>query len=537
MQVKNIPLADIATSPLNPRKTFDEESLNELAENIKENGLIQPITLRKTEKGNEKKYEIVCGERRYRASIIAGLSEIPSIVRTDLDDKQAFAAMIIENLQRKDVDPIEEAAAFSQLFYGKIMMVKEIAKILGKSSSYVTSRINLANIHPDYVSLLHDGRLYVNNLLEICKLSKEQQETLFNERFTPECIARWKRKYLTIDELKEWIDESVMVYLDTARFSLLDETFSCGKNCEGCPLNTKNKPDEYTEERVRCMNPPCFKKKTMEQIFREAKVSGVPCVYRGNGNEDIIKAAMGEGIFLKDYTKISYVLPPEEPKEENFTDKEVYRTRKQNYDRVKNVFDSNISDGTVESVFEICFSGKLSGEEKFAYHIPNEAKDDDIPSVIETQKKISEAKQNICQYAEQAKSDITEGCRKALAASDYSNDNSIMTAEETKIFHAVMMKFIPQSFKKKLGIEWSNDEVSYAKNSDIINKNRNAIKREFIKTILSEKSVCLSHDLAGMLSELMEAEYQTSYEKIKDEALQKCEKKTSAMEAYIQKLK
>ena len=159
MQVKTISLADICPSSLNPRKTFDQESLKELAENIKENGLIQPITIRKAPKESGKKYEIVCGERRYRASLLAGLEEIQAIVRTDLDDKQAFAAMIIENLQRKDVDPIEEAAAFSKLTKDKTMKVKEIAKMLGKSSSYVISRINLSNITQDYIDLMRNGTL------------------------------------------------------------------------------------------------------------------------------------------------------------------------------------------------------------------------------------------------------------------------------------------------------------------------------------------------------------------------------------------
>ena len=298
MQVKTISLADICPSSLNPRKTFDQESLKELAENIKENGLIQPITIRKAPKESGKKYEIVCGERRYRASLLAGLEEIQAIVRTDLDDKQAFAAMIIENLQRKDVDPIEEAAAFSKLTKDKTMKVKEIAKMLGKSSSYVISRINLSNITQGYIDLMRNGTLYLVHLLDICKLTKEQQETLFTEKFAPECIERWTRKILPMDVLHEWIDECVMKYLDTARFSLLDESFSCGKNCEGCPLNTKNKPEEYNESRDRCMNPSCFNKKTQEFIFREAKQSGLPCIYKGQDCEEFIKAAHDAGIEL-----------------------------------------------------------------------------------------------------------------------------------------------------------------------------------------------------------------------------------------------
>ncbi len=537
MQVKTIPLADICPSSLNPRKTFDQESLNELANNIKENGLIQPITIRKTPKESGKKYEIVCGERRYRASLLAGMEEIQAIVRTDLDDKQAFAAMIIENLQRKDVDPIEEAAAFSKLTQDKTMKVKEIAKMLGKSSSYVISRINLSNITQGYIDLMRDGTLYLVHLLDICKLTKEQQETLFMEKFAPECIARWTKKILPMDVLHEWIDECVMKYLDTARFSLLDESFSCGKNCEGCPLNTKNKPEEYNENRCRCMNPSCFNKKTMELVFREAKQSGLTCVYKGEGCEDFIKEAASVGIKLKDYTKRNYVYLPLEPDKTKFSDEENYRIRKESYDKVKAVFDSNLNDGTTEKVYEVCFCGKLSGEIKYTYNVPDGASDQEVKDAIDTKAKISESKQMITRYKEQAKYEIIEGYRDTLAKSEYSKLNTPLSADENKIFHAVLMKFIPQSFKKEIGIEWENNETSFKKNIAIIEKYRNSIKREFVKSILSEKTVCYSHDLAGMLGMLMEKQFPTDLDEITKKANEACDKKTTEMEKYIETLK
>lgn len=534
MQVKEIMLADICPSTLNPRKTFDQESLNELSQNIKENGLVQPITVRKAPKESGKKYEIVCGERRFRASGIAGLETIQAIVRTDLDDKKAFAAMIIENLQRKDVDPMEEAAAFSKLYNDKTMKVKEIAKMLGKSTSYVISRINLANIIPGFVKLMQDGTLYLVHLLDICKLTKEQQETLFNAKFTPECIERWVRKILPMDVLHSWIDECVMKYLDTARFSLLDESFSCGKNCEGCPLNTKNKPEEYNEKRDRCMNPTCFNKKTQEYIFREAKQSGLPCVFKGQNCEEIIKAAKEFGLDLQDYTKRCYVYLPMEPDKEKFTDMNAYKARKESFDKVMAVFESNLKDGTTEKVYEVCYAGKLSGEFKYSYSVP-EGKDEKEATDIKT--KISEGKQMIARYKEQAKQEIIEEQRNTLGKSDYSKLNTALSAEETKIFHAVMMKFIPQSFKKELGIEWSNDDTSFKKNVAIIEKNRNAIKREFVKSVLSEKSVCYSHDLAGMLGMLMETQFPTDFAEIAKKADETCEKKTAEMQKYIEELK
>ncbi|MBR1526948.1 MAG: ParB/RepB/Spo0J family partition protein, partial [Prevotella sp.] len=308
MQVRNIPLTDICPSNLNPRKTFDQESLNELAENIKENGLIQPITVRKLPKGSDHKFEIVCGERRYRAVTIAGMEEIPCVVR-ELDDKQAFAAMIIENLQRKDVDPMEEAAAFSKLYTDGTMKIAEIAKMLGKSSSFVTSRIQLNNIIPEFEALMRNGTLYLVHLLEICKLTQDQQKVLYDNCFSEACIARWTQKILKLEILHEMIDEHVMNFLDTAQFSLADSSFACGKDCEGCPFNTKNKPESYKDSaRPRCMNAVCFKQKVQEYIFRTAKALDIPIVYQGSKDDAIVQAAEAYGLKLTDMTNRSYVI-------------------------------------------------------------------------------------------------------------------------------------------------------------------------------------------------------------------------------------
>ena len=145
-EVRRIPLKDIVPSSNNPRKTFNADELNELAESIKENGLLQPITVRpiKTEEDGSEfaKFEIVCGERRYRATLLTGSEEIDCIVK-ELDDKQALTAMIFENMQRKDVDPMEEANAIDRLVNEFSVDVTQVAKMLGKSETFVRSRLRL----------------------------------------------------------------------------------------------------------------------------------------------------------------------------------------------------------------------------------------------------------------------------------------------------------------------------------------------------------------------------------------------------------
>ena len=226
-----------------------------------------------------------------------------------------------------------------------------------------------------------------------------------------------------------------------------------------------------------------------------------------------------------------------EPDKTKFTDDENYRVRKESYDKFKAVFDSNLADGTTEKVYEVCFFGKMSGEIKYAYMVPEGATGEEAKAAINTKEKISEGKQMIQRYKEQARQEIIEGYRQTLAKSEYSKLNTPLSGDENKIFHAVLMKFIPQAFKKEIGLEWENSETSFRKNTDIIEKNRNSIKREFVKSILSERSVCYSHDLAGMLGSLMENQFPDDLGEITKKAMDTCDKKTSEMEKYINTLK
>lgn len=535
IQVKNIQVSDICPSELNPRKTFDQESLAELAQNIKSNGLVQPITIRKRPKGSETKYEIVCGERRYRAVCLNGDAEIQCIIK-ELDDKQAFAAMIIENLQRKDVDPIEEAAAIAKLWdNGATMKVAEIAKLLGKSSSYVVGRIQLNNIIPEFIQLMRDGTLYLVHLLDICKLTAEQQKILFDECFSPACIARWTQKILKLEILHAMIDEHVMKFLDTAKFDIKDCSFSCGHDCEGCPLNTKNKPESFKDaNRPRCMSSKCFTTKTMEFILRTAKESGLTLVYQGEGNEEWIEAAKAAGLTLINADDRQYVMMPVEPDKSKFSDAECYEKRMRAYHHAKAIFDSNVEDGLVEQVYEVCFDGKLSGEYKWTFSAPE---DNETPKEsLSKKKQIVKLKDSILKCDEQEHDELIDEKRKMLAASSYSTMNTTLSAEEQKVFHAIMMKRLPYEFKKSLGIEWANTEDAFKKNAKLIEDNRNAIKREFIRATLSEKSVCYSHDLAGMLIALL-ADGFSGVEELEDKVSSKYDKMRQNYKEKIEELK
>ena len=152
--VRYIKTFDIMPNENQPRKTFDEEKLQDLANSILEHGVIQPIILRK--KG--KSYEIVAGERRWRAAIKAGLTEVPCLVR-ELDEEQNMLIAIIENMQREDLNPIEEAEGISRMVETFGMTQDAVSKSLGKSRPYITNSLRLLKL-PDYVrELVSEGKL------------------------------------------------------------------------------------------------------------------------------------------------------------------------------------------------------------------------------------------------------------------------------------------------------------------------------------------------------------------------------------------
>lgn len=152
--IKYIKTFDIMPNENQPRKTFDEEKIKDLANSILEHGVIQPLVLRKKGKG----YEIVAGERRWRAAIKAGLAEVPCLVR-ELDDEQNMLIAIIENMQREDLNPIEEAEGLNQMIVTYGMTQEQVSKSVGKSRPYITNSLRLLKL-PEYVrELIAEGKI------------------------------------------------------------------------------------------------------------------------------------------------------------------------------------------------------------------------------------------------------------------------------------------------------------------------------------------------------------------------------------------
>ena len=238
-QIEFIDCRLIFESPSNPRKNFDNDSLQELAENISKQGLLQPITVRSTpehkiiapkELSDKQTYQIICGARRYRACIKAGMTEIPSIIR-EMTDEEAFDAMITENLQRKDVEPMDEARAFAEL-HKRGTSFEELAARFGKSVSFIRLRIKLNDLVPELVELLDKKELQISHAQELCKLTAEHQTALFNDKYSENAATHYKWNEKPLKDIKNYI-EGDFRQLDRANFDKSDcETceFRCGAN-------------------------------------------------------------------------------------------------------------------------------------------------------------------------------------------------------------------------------------------------------------------------------------------------------------------
>lgn len=152
-----VPIEQIRAGKLNPRKTFKEDELTELADSIREKGLVQPILVR-PEPGSSSSYEIVAGERRWRASQRAGLHTVPVIVR-DLADQEVLELAIIENVQRADLNPIEEAAGYHELIERYAYTQERLAEVIGKSRSHLANTLRLLKLPITVQTMVEDGKL------------------------------------------------------------------------------------------------------------------------------------------------------------------------------------------------------------------------------------------------------------------------------------------------------------------------------------------------------------------------------------------
>lgn len=179
-----VDINDIMPNASQPRKVFDEEKLQELADSIQQHGLIQPIVLRKAGKG----YEIVAGERRWRAARLIGLKEIPSIVK-ELTDEENMLLAIIENMQREDLNPIEEAEGIKKMIDTYGLTQEQVSASVGKSRPYITNSLRLLKLATRVQELTAEGKLSMGHARALAAIEDEERQIELAERTINEGLS------------------------------------------------------------------------------------------------------------------------------------------------------------------------------------------------------------------------------------------------------------------------------------------------------------------------------------------------------------
>ena len=282
-KIENIKLENIFPSTTNPRKSFDEKGLQELADSITEHGILQPILVRPIpdsfDKDGMSNYEIIYGERRYRASKLAGITTIKAQIEY-MDDDKAFEIQVLENLQREDINPLDEARAFQSLM--KKETFNWLASKINKSKKYVLDRVKLLDLCPAALTELENGVLPLGHAVLLSKIDIEKQEkvikasNLFLEkRISDDVNQVYCAK--TLSQLKEYI-AGTMLSFDRVNFDLDDaDLIPKAGSCQSCPKRTINQNLLFGDitENDMCTDSFCFDAKIRQQVdvnVKKAKV-------------------------------------------------------------------------------------------------------------------------------------------------------------------------------------------------------------------------------------------------------------------------
>ena len=258
--INNIPLEDIIPSECNRAiGGFDQEKLNQLAVSIKEVGVLQPAVVRVVGGG---KYGLVAGERRWRASALAGVPTLPCVIQ-DLDDEAALRIQIIENLQREDVHPLDEADGYARLEKEGHCEVEYIAQQVGRSPSYVYQRLKLLDLISPARKMLISGEISPSHAILIARLPKELQSEALEIVY----------EGILVKELDRRIQNSLLMALSTAAWKLDDAKLSPkAGSCKECPKRSGAAPLLFEEvgKKDQCLDKECFLEK--KRLLIEARM-------------------------------------------------------------------------------------------------------------------------------------------------------------------------------------------------------------------------------------------------------------------------
>lgn len=507
-KIELIHWALIRESQMNPRKSFDEGSLKELAESITKQGLLQPITVRIIPNAivNEPEdfkgknlVEIVCGARRYRASKMTDMVEVPCIIK-EMTDEEAFDAMITENLQRKDVAPMDEARAFFELHKREVSF-EELAARFGKSVQFIRLRIKLNDLTPGLIELLEKKELQISHAQELCKLDPERQNTLLKDRYSRDGDNYYSWKFKPLKQIISTLS-SDFKNLDNAKFDKTDcETceFRCGFN---------SLFSEYDEN--RCMKPECFLELSAYQKIRIAQDKENQGYYlvKGNSNNDVEKTVIesleNSGSSFLNWNDVETVSIQEMPDAgdyeygiEDADYKEaleealpIIEAQKKQFEsgELKKVFIMGVFNEDLERVIKVSKDGLLNEN-------------------AEQEKQLKELQSKDKRNLEIMGEKTIEDLRELLPKSDYVTRETTITDLERVTMYAVMIRCSGYSYIRELEKEFDK-ELDFLENCKALTSTQHMqIIRSFITNNITSYDMTTSKYLKSVLTSICKESY------------------------------
>ncbi|WP_075344100.1 ParB/RepB/Spo0J family partition protein [Tenacibaculum agarivorans] len=355
LEIQKIALSTISVDENQPRKTFNQEKLEELSKSIKEHGVIEPITLRAQGDG----FIIVMGERRYRASLLAGLETIPAMVK-EFEDKNILELQLIENLQREDVEPTEEAEGFAKL--AEKFSAQEIANRCGKTENFVKQRLKLAGLIEGFKVFVRAGEMTLKLGVAVALFEPEEQEIML------ESLENGFNENL----IKRMIEQHASD-LEKAPFSLEDESLIATVGaCNVCPFNAANQGNLFGNGKQVCTKSVCFeakKQKVLSNLIdyvKEENILLIPDVrswYLDQPkNQNVLSLMKTKGLKIYLLDSIEYLKKPVKPTKkaikEDWEDydyskeelQEEYDAQIKDYNEEKEVYEQAPSNGYVSGL-------------------------------------------------------------------------------------------------------------------------------------------------------------------------------------------
>ncbi len=460
LKIENLPIAKVNPDPMQPRKTFDEKLLEQLSESIEKHGVLQPITVRKSKKD----YIIVMGERRYRASKLAGKKTIPCIVRTYKDD-DVLEIQIIENLQRQDVEPTEEAEAIA--FLSEKYAPTEIAKRLGRTDNFIRQRLKLAGLIEGFKHFVRNGEMTISLGVGVALFEPEEQQMMLEtmvEDFNAHQINRMIKDQ-TYD-------------LEKASFDVKDkELVPKAGSCVECPFNAANQGNLFGEDKMVCTKSACFetkKTKSFLNLIEKSKKENILLIPEirqywadDESNQLIISQLEKNGLKVYLLDDVEIIENPIEPTIDDITTE--YQHYELSDDELKRKLREAVQD--YEEELEIYFSAQENGfVNGIVFHPETYQNKEVYVKVIEKPKNesndysapLTDRKMADCTPEEQIVKINKREIRKKQIDNNKQFEEVVQMIRETKYINTKktlsvdeMVAFSISLFENMLGIQWN----------------------------------------------------------------------------------